>query len=83
MDFIKDINTIEFGMGSLSGIIKILFLVIAFGYLIYVFLLTLRVRILADTVQTPSNVTAKLISYIHLFVAVVGSLLAVILILLG
>lgn len=83
MDFINGINTIEFGVGSLNGIIKLLFLVLAFGYIVYVFLLTLRVRILSETVKTPSNSTAKLISYIHLFLAVVGSLLAVILILLG
>lgn len=83
MDFLEGISTIDFGIGSVTGIIKLLFLVVIFGYLVYVFLLTMRVRILADTIKTPSNLTAKLISYIHLFVAVVGSLLAVILILVG
>lgn len=83
MNFLDGISTVEFGAGSVAGIIKLLFLVITFGYIVYVFLLTLRVRILADTVKTPSNATAKLISYIHLFIGVVGSLLAVILILLG
>lgn len=83
MNFLEGIGTIEFGASSVAGIIKILFLVVAIGYLIYVFLLTMRVRILADTVKTPSNGTAKLVSYAHLIFAVIGSALAVILILLG
>lgn len=83
MDFIEGIKTIEFSGGSISGIFKLLFLVIIVGYILYVCILTLRVRILADTVQTPSNSTAKAISYIHLLISIVGSALAVLLILLG
>lgn len=83
MDILGGINTIEFGVGSVASIIKLLFLVIGFGYLIYVLLLTLRIRILADTVQTPTNGNSKLAAYIHLLVAIAGSALSVILILVG
>jgi hypothetical protein len=83
MDILGGIGTIEFGFGSVASIIKLLFLVIAFGYLMYVFLLTLRIRILADTVQTPSNGSTKIASYAHLLIAIAGSALSVILILVG
>jgi uncharacterized membrane protein YfcA len=83
MNFLDGISTIELGIGGLDGILKLLFFVLIFGYIIYVFLLTLRVRILADTVKTPNNNTTKIASYIHLLLAIVGSAVAVILILLG
>lgn len=83
MDFLNGINTIEFGLGGVASILKLLFLVLAFGYMIYVFLLTLRVRILADTVTTPSNGYAKTGAYVHLLLAIVGCALSVILILVG
>lgn len=83
MDFLNGIQTIEVGNGSVVSIIKLLFLVLAVGYLLYVLLFTLRVRILADTVKTPNSGTSKLVAYLHLVLAVVGSGLAVILILVG
>ncbi|MCC7290354.1 hypothetical protein IT417_03845 [bacterium] len=83
MDFLEGIGTIELGSSGVADILKLLFLVLVIGYLIYVFLLILRVRILADTVKTPNNNTSKLFSYALLLVGIVGSALAVILILLG
>lgn len=73
----------QFVIFKYSSIFVMLFLVLAFGYLIYIFLLTMRVRILADTVKTPNNKIAKFVSYAHLIFAVIGSGVAVILILLG
>lgn len=83
MDLFNGITTIEFGNGGVTWIIKLLFLVLATGYLLYVFLFTLRVRILADTVKTPNNGVARLLLYTHLLIAVFGCALAVILILVG
>ena len=83
MDILGGINTIEFTTGSVAGILKLLFIVVAIGYLVYVFLLTLRVRILADTVNTPNNKTTKVTSYLHLIISIVVTALSVILILIG
>ncbi|KKR06444.1 MAG: hypothetical protein UT34_C0001G0485 [candidate division WS6 bacterium GW2011_GWF2_39_15] len=83
MDFLDGINTINWPIAGTEGVFKLLFLVIIFGYVIYSFLLTLRVRILNDTVKTSSNKTMLLLSYIHLLLAVVGGLFSVILILVG
>ena len=83
MDILGGINTIEFTTGSVAGILKLIFVVVAIGYLIYVFLLTLRVRILADTVNTPNNKNTKLASYLHLIISIIVTALSVILILIG
>ncbi|MBI2356718.1 hypothetical protein HYV12_01565 [Candidatus Dojkabacteria bacterium] len=83
MDFLEGINTINFTFQSTGGIFKLLFLVVIFGYVIYSLLLTIRVRILNDTVKSSSNKKVLFASYLHLLVAVVGSLFCVILILVG
>lgn len=81
MEFLGDYNLPDIiGTGS---IFKLLFLVIIVGYVIYALLLTFRVRILSDTVNSATNKIVNSVVYAHLLVAVVGSLLAVILILLG
>ena len=83
MDVLNNLNTIQLTFLGAAGILKALFLVVIFGYVIYAILLTLRIRILADTVKTPSNKTARVLAYLHLLVAVIGGFFAVILILLG
>ena len=83
MDILNGFTTINMELVGVVSIIKLLFLVLSVGYLIYVFLFTLRVRILADTVKTQNNGVAKLALYAHLLIAVFGTALAVILILVG
>lgn len=62
---------------------KLLFFVVIVFYIFYAFLLTLRVRILADTLTLPNNKFAQTISYIHLVVVLIGSFLALALLLLA
>ncbi len=83
MDFLTGITSPNIPLFGLGGVLKLLFLILVIGYLIYVFLMTLRVRILGDTVKTKNQGMAKLVAYIHLLFAVIGSLLATILILVG
>ncbi|HRI05541.1 MAG TPA: hypothetical protein PLV59_01195 [Candidatus Dojkabacteria bacterium] len=83
MDFLEGLNTIQIGSQSLGGVFKLLFMVVIFGYIVYTLLLTIRVRILNDTVKSSSNKKTLMLSYIHLLVAIVGSLFCVILILVG
>jgi hypothetical protein len=83
MDFLGGINTINITIQSTGGVFKLLFFVVIIGYVIYTLLMTVRVRILDDTVKTGSSKRILLLSYLHLILAVVGSLLCVILILMG
>lgn len=83
MDFLDGINTISIGVQSMPSIFKLLFLVVIFGYVIYSLLLTVRVRILNDTVKSSGNSGTLVLSYIHLLVSIVGGLFSVILILVG
>lgn len=72
--------------GSVPGfafLLKLMLLSVLVGYLVYSFLLTLRIRILDETVQTQGNGTIRMLSYLHVFFALIGSFFAVILILLG
>lgn len=84
MDYLDGINTIQ-STGSLGFniIFQLLFFVIIVGYVFYAFLLLLRVRILADTVKTRFNKRATALTFAHLVIALVGSFLALILVLLA
>jgi hypothetical protein len=64
-------------------LVKFLLLTVLVGYLVYAFLMTLRIRILDETIRTQNNSFVRAISYLHLFFALIGSFFAVILILLG
>lgn len=46
-------------------------------FAIYAFLLMARVKILSDTIFTPSNSFVKLLTVINIFVIIVGGLMAI------
>jgi hypothetical protein len=87
MDFVGDIlggSTQPPAPGvGINFIFKLLFFVVIVFYILYAFLLALRVRILADTVDTKFNYIAKAVTYIHLIVVLIGSFLALIVLLLA
>lgn len=83
MDFLDGINTISITFQSTGGVFKLLFFVVVVGYVIYSLLLTVRVRILNDTVKTGNGGKMLALSYLHLLVSVLGGLFCVILILMG
>ena len=83
MDILNEIGGQGLSILGISLIFKILFLLVFVGYLVYAFLMTLRIRILQDTVSAGSTRFIRLLSYVHLTVAVIGSLVGVILVLLG
>ncbi len=83
MEFLDGLNTVSFGVQSVPGVFKLLFLVVIFGYVVYTLLQTVRIRILNDTVKSAANRRMLLISYLHLLIAIIGSLFCVILILVG
>lgn len=62
---------------------KLLFFTVIVGYVFYAFLLTIRVRILADTVTTKNTKFAVWLTYVHMIAALIGSFLALVLLLLA
>lgn len=77
MDFLDGINgpSLDPTVG-LSLIFKLLFFVILTGYVLYSFMLALRVRILSETVNVgPTKFVATLV-YGHVIFAIIGSFVA-------
>jgi len=68
---------------NLAWILKVLFFVLIFGYIFFAFLLTFRVRILADTVHTSFNKVVRVASVLHLIIALIGGILALAIILMA
>lgn len=62
---------------------KLLVFVVLTMYVFYAFLLTLRVRILADTVEVGPNKFVQFAIYLHMIIAMVGSFIAFIISLLA
>lgn len=83
MDFLEGLNTPDIKLFGLNTVFQLLFFVILVGYVFYAFLLTLRVRILADTVSVRYSKIVRAVTIIHLAIALVGGFLALILILLA
>lgn len=82
-DFITGLEAPDVSFLTTTGIMKLLFIVLIAGYILYSFLMTLRVRVLSDSVNTPSNSFTKMVAYSHLLISLIGGLFALILILLG
>ena len=75
-----NMNTFSFNLVSL---LKIPFLFILVGNILFTLLLFLRVRILADTFKSPSNKKVKLLILFHITVVVIGSLLSLLFVILS
>lgn len=75
-----NMNTFSFNLVSL---LKIPFLVILVGNILFTLLLFLRVRILADTFKSPNNKKVKLLILFHITVVVIGSLLSLLFVILS
>ena len=83
MDFINGITSPSLGDFGIGIIFKVLFFVIFIGYVFYSLFLTLRVRILAETVATPVNAKVLFLTYLHMVVVLIGGILALMLILIA
>ncbi|WKZ30709.1 MAG: hypothetical protein QY318_02575 [Candidatus Dojkabacteria bacterium] len=83
MDYVGQLNQTGVEVLSLNFAFQCLFFVLIVGYLFYAFMLTVRVRILSETIKAPYNNLAVTISYIHLLVALIGGFLALLVILLA
>jgi len=82
IDFINIYNGIGLGKSLVEVFIKILACLLLFAGLFYSFMLILKLRVLRDTMDISSSGVPKLIVVSNLIVSLVGSILALILILL-
>ena len=80
-EFAKNINRPDLGFFGVNFVFKTLFFIVVLFYVLYSFLMLLRVRILSDTVETPYNRIVQLIVLGNLILALVGGFLAMMLIL--
>jgi vacuolar-type H+-ATPase subunit I/STV1 len=61
---------------TIKNVFRVLVFVIMFGYVVYSFLLALRVKILSQTLKTKVSKVISLLGYIH-FVIVLISVLVI------
>jgi len=76
MDLVTQVGVETPGIAfGFAFIFKIIFSLLLILYIAYSFFLALRVRILADTVRTPSNNSLRKLAFFHLYaVIIVGSI---------
>ncbi|HBB64698.1 hypothetical protein A3K02_00715 [candidate division WS6 bacterium RIFOXYD1_FULL_33_8] len=68
---------------NIGDIFKIPLILILVAVLFYAFMLTLKVRILSDTIDSEGNSKMKTLVYINLLTCIIASILGTIIILLG
>lgn len=73
-------DTINLGIISL---LKLPLIIILFGNVLFAILLLLRVRILSETFETTDNKLIKYLVRFYLFTSVIGSIIALLFLLIG
>lgn len=73
-------DTINIGIISL---LKLPLIIILFGNVLFAILLLLRIRILAETFETRDNKLVRYIVLFYLFTSVIGSIIALLFLLIG
>jgi hypothetical protein len=82
INFLDIYNGISLG-GSLAGsLLKFLIAILLFGILFYSFMFIIKLRVLQDTIDISNSSMIKKIITINLIIALIGSILSFILILL-
>ena len=73
-------DTINIGIVSL---LKLPLVIVLFGNVLFAVLLLLRIRILSETFETTDNKLIRYIVHIYLFTSVIGSIIALLFLLIG
>jgi len=76
----NSMNTINIGIVSL---LKLPLIIILFGNVLFAILLLLRIRILAETFETGDNKLIRGLVLFYLFTSVIGSIIALLFLLIG
>ncbi len=75
-------STYQFNI-NLGDVLKLPMIVILIGNVLYSFMLVLKIKILADTIESDSNRKIKSLVYINMLVSIVVGILATFIIILG
>lgn len=75
-------GTYQFNI-NLGDVLKLPMIVILIGNVLYSFMLVLKIKILADTIESDSNKKIKSLVYINMLVSIVVGILATFIIILG
>lgn len=73
-------DTINIGIVSL---LKLPLIIVLFGNVLFAVLLLLRIRILSETFETTDNKLIRYLVRFYLFISVIGSIIALLLLLIG
>jgi len=73
-------DTINIGIVSL---LKLPLVIVLFGNVLFAVLLLLRIRILSETFETTDNKLIRYIVHFYLFTSVIGSIIALLFLLIG
>lgn len=76
----KSFNGLSF---SITGLLKFPLVIILFGNILYAILLYLRSKILADTIESSQSGVIKTLISVYLVITIIGSILAVLFLLVG
>ena len=77
------LGTMTFEFPDLTWLLKLPLAMLVAGIIFYNMMMLLRIRILADTVDSNENVGIKRLAYIHTILSIGGCLVSLVLILLG
>lgn len=83
LDTLNILGTMDFDFSSFSWILKVPLAIFIAGIVFYNFMMLLRIRILADTVDSNENSSLKKLASIQTFLSIGGCLVSLVLILLG
>ena len=83
MDYGDILGTMAFEFPDFTWILKLPLAILVAGIIFYNMMMLLRIRILADTVDSNENVGIKRLAYIHTILSIGGCLVSLVLILLG
>lgn len=83
METLDILGTMEFDFSSFSWVLKLPFVIFIAGIIFYNLMMFLRIRILADTVDSNENSNLKKLASVHTFLSITGCLVSLVLILVG
>lgn len=77
------LGTMVYDFSDFTWLLKVPLAILVAGVIFYNMMMMLRIRILADTVDSNENGLMKKIAYVHTILSILGCLISLVLILLG
>lgn len=62
---------VTIGAGTVVGFFKLLFVILAFLYLLFAFVVTRQIKVMRTTLITPISPVVRVVGYVHLIFALI------------